>query len=625
MKKDKSVQILDSVNFPADLKKLSQEKLPKLCEEIRAFLIESVAKSGGHLGSNLGVIELTVALHYVFDTPKDLLIWDVGHQSYTHKILTGRKNRLHTIRKKDGLSPFPRREESEYDALNVGHTSTSIGVAIGMAVANKNTKNAPAIVAVIGDGALGAGMAFEALNHAGDIKADVLVVLNDNKMSISPNVGGMEKYLTRLISSPAYVNLRDKGLEVLEKIPTVQKFVHKAGIQARGIITPGTLFEELGFKYYGPIDGHDTKTLIEVLTNLKKIKGPRFLHVITKKGKGYAPAEKDHFSLHAVSPFDVTIGQKNDCAKKNVTYSDVFSHWICEKAKSDSRLHAITPAMTSGSGLIKFSKIFPKRYHDVGIAEQHALTFASGLALQNKKPVIAIYSSFLQRAYDQLIHDIAIQNLDILLAVDRAGVVGPDGASHAGSFDLAFLRIVPNLIVMAPSDEHECYAMLEAGYNYVGPAAVRYPKGKNLCGCGGKINQSIEIGKAKIISMGKDVAILAFGTMVGRSKYATKIIQGTLVDMRFVKPLDEKLLRKLAKTHKYFVTVEDNTILGGAGSAVNEFFMQENISVKVKNLGLPDQFLSHGLREEILAEIGLDEDGILKSITKFINYTTRRP
>jgi len=617
MKNKKTKKILDSINFPADLKKISKAKLPKLCQELRAYLIESVAQSGGHFGSNLGVIELTVALHYIFDTPYDLLIWDVGHQAYAHKILTGRKKQLHTIRKKDGLSPFPRREESEFDAMNVGHSSTSISAAVGMAVANQNKKNAPNVMAVIGDGALGGGMAFEALNHAGDIKADILVVLNDNKMSISPNVGGMEKYLTRLISSPAYVNLRDKGLEVLKGMPTVQKLVHKAGIQVRGVITPGTMFEELGFKYYGPIDGHDIDTLLEVLENLKKLKGPRFLHVITKKGKGYAPAEKDAFSLHATAPFDPITGEKNG-GTKNIAYTDVFAYWVCEKAKSDPKLHVITPAMTGGSGLIKFSEQFPKRFFDVGIAEQHALTFAAGLAIQGKKPVVAIYSSFLQRGYDQLIHDIALQNLDVLLAIDRAGIVGPDGATHAGSFDLAFLRIVPNLVVMAPSDEHECYAMLEAGYAYSGPAAVRYPKGSNLCGCGGKKSQPIKIGKAKIVREGENVAILAFGTMVGRSKKATETLGATLVDMRFVKPLDEELLRELAGTHKYFMTVEDGVIMGGAGSAVNEFFARDGLNGKIKNLGLPDRFLSHGSRGEILAEVGLDEEGILESVEEFV-------
>lgn len=616
--KKKLRSLLDRVEFPADLRKLPKEKLPALCEEIRAFLIESVAKSGGHFGSNLGVVELTVALHYVFDTPRDLLIWDVGHQAYTHKILTGRKDRLSTIRKRGGLAPFPKTDESEYDAFNVGHTSTSIGAATGMAVASRDKKNAPQVVAVIGDGALAGGMAFEALNHAGDIKADILVILNDNKMSISPNVGAMEKYLTRLISSEGYVNLREKGLRALKNMPNVRELIHRAGIQARGVLTPGTLFEELGFKYYGPIDGHDTETLIEVLENLKRLKGPRFLHVITKKGKGYAPAERDSFSLHAVAPFDPVTGKKNGNGQKCIAYTDVFTHWIEKKAKEDKRLHAITPAMTSGSGLVAFGQKFPGRFHDVGIAEQHALTFAAGLAAQGKKPVVAIYSSFLQRGYDQLIHDIAISKADVLLAIDRAGVVGPDGATHTGSFDLSFMRIVPNLVVMAPSDEHECLAMLEAGYAYPGPAAVRYPKGSNLCSCGKKSKQPIEIGKARVMREGKKVAILAFGTMVGRSRSAAEKSDATLVDMRFVKPLDEELLKALAKTHRYFVTVEDNVIMGGAGSAVDEFCQREGLDVKIKNLGLPDEFLPHGTRGEILAEVGLDENGIMEAVEEFM-------
>lgn len=616
MTKKRTKKLLDSINFPSDLRKLPREKLPKLCKEIRTFLIESVAQSGGHFGSNLGVVELTVALHYIFNTPKDLLIWDVGHQAYAHKILTGRKDRLPTIRKFGGLAPFVKREESEYDASSAGHTSTSISTAAGMAVANKKRKNSPKVIAVIGDGALGGGMAFEALNHAGDIGADILVVLNDNKMSISPNVGGMEKYLTRLISSPAYVHLRDKGLEILKGLPAVRNFMHQAGIKVRGAITPGTFFEELGFKYYGPIDGHDTETLLEILENLKKIKGPRFLHVITKKGKGYAPAERDSFSLHAVTPFDPATGKKNGCGK-SISYTDVFANWICKKAKEDVRLQAVTPAMGGGSGLVRFSEIFPKRYFDVGIAEQHALTFAAGLALQGKKPVVAIYSSFLQRGFDQLIHDIALSKANVLVVVDRAGIVGPDGATHAGSFDLSFLRVIPNFIVMAPSDENECYAMLEAGYDYPGPVAVRYPKGSNLCGCGGKKYQSIEIGKARVLKRGENVAILAFGAMVRRSEYSARELGATLVDMRFVKPLDEELLRDLSKTHKYFVTIEDNVISGGAGSAVNEFFLREKMDVRIMNLGLPDKFLPHGLRAEVLAEVGLDEEGIFESVKRF--------
>jgi len=615
--KKKTKNILDLVNFPQDLRNLPAEKMPELCEAVRSFLIEIVSQTGGHFGSNLGVVELTVALHRVFDTPKDLLVWDIGHQAYPHKILTGRKDKMHTIRKKDGLAPFPKREESIYDTFNVGHASTSISAATGMAIANKNKKDAPCVVAVIGDGALTGGMAFEALNHAGDIKADILVILNDNKMSISPNVGGMEKYLTRLLSSPSYISLRDKGREILGNIPSLQKFARRAEAHAKGMITPGTLFEELGFEYYGPIDGHDVQTLIEVLSNLKKMKGPRFLHVITKKGKGYALAEKDQFSFHAVKPFDPVTGKNNGKDKNKITYTNVFSDWICTKAEKDIKLHAITPAMCEGSGLIEFSQKFPKKYHDVGIAEQHAVTFAAGLACAGKKPVVAIYSSFLQRAYDQFIHDVAFQNLDVLFAIDRAGIVGPDGATHAGSFDLSFMRIIPNLIIMAPSNENECYAMLEAGYNYVGPVAVRYPRGEGTGEYNAEKYQPIEIGKAKTIKEGKNIAILAFGAMVEKSKKAAKEWDTTLVDMRFIKPLDKELLKKLAQSHTHFITVEDNVIAGGAGSAVNEFFVSEGIKVAIKNLGLPDKMLEHGLREEILSEAGLDEEGILKSVTSF--------
>ncbi|HEX7586092.1 MAG TPA: 1-deoxy-D-xylulose-5-phosphate synthase, partial [Patescibacteria group bacterium] len=474
------------------------------------------------------------------------------------------------------------------------------------------------IIAVIGDGALTGGMAFEALNHAGDAGADILVVLNDNKMSISPNVGGMDKYLTRLISSPSYVRLRDKGREMLSSVPTIQKFVRRAEKHTKGMMTPGTLFEELGFDYYGPIDGHDVEMLVEVLSNLKKVRGPRFLHVITKKGKGYAPAEKDEFSFHAVKPFDPVTGKKNGVDKKRITYKDVFSDWICDVAEKDTRLHGITPAMCEGSGLVDFSKKFPKRYHDVGIAEQHAVTFAAGLACEGKRPVVAIYSSFLQRAYDQLIHDVAIQNLNVLFAIDRAGIVGLDGATHSGSFDLSFMRVIPNLVIMAPSNENECYSMLEAGYAYDGPAAVRYPKDSGTGEYNMRKRDPIEIGKAKVMREGKYVAILAFGAIVGNCKKAAEKLDATLVDMRFVKPLDEDLLKKLSKTHRQFVTIEDNVIAGGAGSAVNEFFFGAGLEVAVKNLGLPDKFIENGSREEILTGIGLDEDSILDAVSSFI-------
>ena len=619
MKKNSSKKILDSVNFPQDVRALSGEKLPQLCDEVRDFLIDSVSQTGGHFGSNLGVVELTVALHRVFDTPKDLLIWDVGHQAYAHKMLTGRKDKLHTIRKKGGLAPFPKREESEYDALSVGHASTSISAATGMAIANKNKKNAPSVVAIIGDGALTGGMAFEALNHAGDAKANILVILNDNKMSISPNVGGMEKYLTRLLSSPSYIRMRDKGREILNTVPSIQKFVLRAEAHAKGMMTPGTLFEELGFEYYGPIDGHDTLTLVEVLINLKKIKGPRLLHIITKKGKGYALAENDKFSFHAVKPFDPITGKKNGNDRNKITYTNIFTSWICDAAEKDSNLHAITPAMCEGSGLIEFSKKFSNRYHDVGIAEQHAVTFAAGLATQGKKPVVAIYSSFLQRAYDQLIHDVAFQNLDVLFAIDRAGIVGPDGLTHAGIFDLSYMRAIPNLVIMAPSNLNDCYWMLEAGYQHKGPVAVRYPRAAGTGKFDPKKCESIEIGKAKIIQEGKEVAILAFGVMVEGCKKAAQELNATLVNMRFVKPLDEELLRKLAQTHNHFITVEDNVIAGGAGSAVNEFFSRNGMRIAIRNIGLPDILLGHGSREEILAEAGLDEESILNSITSFVD------
>jgi len=612
-------KILDSISSPKDIKKLSKNQLPQLCDELREFVINSVSQTGGHFGSNLGVVELTVALHRIFDTPKDLLVWDVGHQTYPHKVLTERKDKLHTIRQKGGLAPFPKREESKYDAFSVGHSSTSISAAVGMSVANKNRKNAPKIISVIGDGALTGGMAFEALNHAGDIDADVLVILNDNEMSISPNVGAMGKYLTRLISSPAYLNFRKRGRCVLNKIPSVKEFIIKAESHTKGMINPGTLFEELGFNYYGPIDGHNIKILTKILANLKKIKGPKILHIITKKGKGCVYAEKDSCSLHATKPFDPITGKANGKKNKKISYTNVFSDWICDAGKKYKELYAITPAMGEGSGLIEFRKRFPKRYYDVGIAEQHAVTFAAGLACEGKKPVVAIYSSFLQRAYDQLIHDVALQNLNILFAIDRAGIVGPDGATHAGSFDLSFMRIIPNLIIMVPSSKNECAGMLEAGFKYNGSVAVRYPRGGSAGNYISKKIKKIEIGKAETKKEGKDIAILAFGAIIDNCEKVAKKLNATLVNMRFVKPLDENLLRKLSKTHKYFITVEDNVIAGGAGSAVNEYVLKNRLGIKIKNLGLPDEFLAHGSREEILEEAGLDKDGILRSISEFVH------
>lgn len=625
MKKEKEGNILDKVNFPQDLKNLSEDELVELCADIRKFLIDTVSKTGGHFGSNLGVVELTVALHRVFNTPKDALIWDVGHQSYPHKIITGRKDRLHTIRKKGGLAPFTKKGESEYDIFSSGHSSTSIGVATGLAMGignKKNKKNRTQIVAIIGDGALTGGMAMEALNHAGDVKANMLVILNDNKMSISPNVGGMGKYLTRLISSHAYLKLRKRGNKILEGVPVIQEFVRKAELYTKGMIVPGTFFEELGFGYYGPIDGHDIKNLLEVLNNLKHVRGPKFLHIITKKGKGYAPAENDKLSLHAVKPFSLSVEEKIEPKEKSkLTYTKVFGEWACAKAKEDKNLHVITPAMCDGSGVTDFCKKFPSRYHDVGIAEQHAVAFAAGLAAAGKKPVLAIYSSFLQRAYDQLIHDIALDKSNVLLAIDRAGIVGADGATHNGSFDLAFLRSIPNMVVMAPSDESECYEMLEAGYNYEGPVAVRYPRGSTL----GKYlkkkkRENLEIGKGEILAEGKKVAILVFGAVLDKCEKVAQNLGATLVNMRFVKPLDESLLKELAQNHKYFITVEDNVILGGAGSAVNEWVLNNQINVSVKNIGLPDEFLPHGSRDEILAQVGLNEEGIERAIKGFIKW-----
>lgn len=610
-------EILDTINDPRDVSRLSGIELKQLSCELRAFLIETIAQTGGHFGSNLGVVELTVALHHVFDLPTDKIIWDVGHQAYSHKILTGRKNRMSTIRQKGGLSPFPKREESEYDAFGVGHSTTSISAAVGMAIAAKgsNAKH----VAVIGDGALTGGMAFEALNHAGDVNADVLVILNDNEMSISPNVGAMHKYLTRLITSHKFQHLRTKSKKILsQKVPTVHEVARRAELYAKGMITPGTLFEELGFAYYGPIDGHDVAMLVDVLGNLKSYSGPQFLHIVTRKGEGYAYAKNDPTSLHAVSPFDPKTGTKNKSNKKKErTYTDVFSQWVCDSAKKDKKLHAVTPAMLEGSGLQEFHKKYPTRHHDVGIAEQHAVTFAAGLAAGGIKPVVAIYSTFLQRAYDQLIHDVAIQNLDVMFAVDRAGVVGPDGATHAGSFDFSYLRTVPHMIVMAPADLVECTKMLQFAYDHIGPTAVRYPRG------GGqekmkKNGGDITLGTAKTLREGKRVAILAFGAMVERCENIAEEIDATLVNMRFVKPLDEKLLTKLSKTHDIFVTVEDNAVMGGAGSAVNECVAEENFSVSVKNIGLPDIFLAHGSRDEVLDDAGLSTEKIRETIIRLL-------
>ena len=571
---------LASIEAPTDLRRLPDDQLPAVADELRSYLIEAVASSGGHFGAGLGVVELTVALHAVFDTPRDRLIWDVGHQCYPHKILTGRRDRITTIKKKGGLAPFPRREESEYDAFGVGHSSTSISAALGMAIAAQRKGDTRKFVAVIGDGAMTAGMAFEALDHAGDLSANLLVVLNDNGMSISENVGGLAKRLEK---------------------------------RGDGVSVPSTMFEELGFRYTGPIDGHDVPKLLEVLRALKDQQGPQLLHVITTKGKGYAPAELAQIEYHAVGPFDPLAGVVKKAGPK-LTYSDVFSDWLCDMAAADERLFGITPAMREGSGLVRFSQEHPDRYIDVAIAEPHAVTLAAGMACEGAKPVVAIYSTFLQRAYDQAIHDVALQNLDVTFAIDRAGVVGPDGATHAGSFDLSFLRCLPNMLIMAPADEDECRLMLSTGFHHAGPAAIRYPRGG---GPGVAIRQTLDtlpIGKADLRRRGRRLAILAFGAMIAPATEIAAEIDATLVNMRFVKPLDEALLLELAKSHDAFVTIEDHAVAGGAGSGVAECLAVHGVTLPILHLGLPDAYLEHGSREEVLSEAGLDLPGIRKAI-----------
>ncbi len=610
--------LLAKASLPEQLRQLPQDQLPRLSQELRDFLLKTVSQSSGHFASGLGTVELTVALHYVYNTPFDRLIWDVGHQAYPHKILTGRRDRMHTIRQKDGLHPFPYREESEYDILSVGHSSTSISAALGMAIAARQARDNRRVVAVIGDGAITAGMAFEALNHAGEVKPDMLVILNDNEMSISENVGALNQYFARILSGNFYTSLREGGKKILRGVPPLQQLASKAEEHFKGMVTPGTFFEELGFNYIGPIDGHDVLALVDTIRNMRNMKGPQLLHIVTKKGKGYAPAEADPIGYHAVSKFDPSATKQPQKKASAPNFSNIFGSWICDMAAQDERLQAITPAMREGSDLVRFSKTYPKRYFDVAIAEQHAVTLAAGMAIEGLKPVVAIYSSFLQRAYDQVIHDVALQNLDVLFAIDRAGVVGADGPTHQGAFDTSFLRCIPNMVIMTPSDENECRQMLYTGYQYQGPAAVRYPRG---AGNGIEPDQQmglLPIGKARVISHGQQTAILAFGPLLESCKTAAEKLNATLVDMRFVKPLDDTLLKELATTHSHFVTVEDNAIAGGAGSAVNEFVMQQQLAVKVLNLGLPDHFIKHGTQQEIYNELGLDSAGILQEITEFL-------
>ncbi len=604
---------LSRIESPTHLREFPESELVAIADELRAYLIESVASSGGHFGAGLGVVELTVALHYLFETPNDRLVWDVGHQCYPHKILTGRRDRITTVKKKDGLAPFPRRDESAYDSFGVGHSSTSISAALGMAIAAQRKGDARKIVAVIGDGAMTAGMAFEALNHGGDVKPDMLVILNDNQMSISENVGALTQMLARLMASRTLNRIRESGKKMMRREGILWRFTKRWEEHAKGMFMPSTLFEELGFHYTGPIDGHDIPQLVHALTTLKELKGPQFLHVITTKGKGYAPAERAQIDYHAVGPFDPDKGLVRKTSSKP-TYTEIFGDWLCDQAASDPRLYAITPAMREGSGLVRFSKEYPDRYFDVGIAEQHAVTLGAGMACEGAKPVVAIYSTFLQRAYDQLIHDVALQNLDVLFAIDRGGLVGPDGATHSGSFDLSYLRCIPNMVVMAPADERECRQMLSTGFAYPGPAAVRYPRGN---GSGVAVDQdlaTLPIGKAELRRNGQHIALLAFGALVAPAARVAETIGASLVNMRFVKPLDAAMILELARSHEALVTVEDNAIAGGAGSGVAELLAAHGISMPILHLGLADSYLEHASREELLAESGLDAAGIEAAI-----------
>ncbi len=609
---------LARIDSPADLRKFDEAELPAIADELRAYLIESVGKSGGHFGAGLGVIELTTALHWLYETPEDRIVWDVGHQTYPHKILTGRRDGIHTVKQKDGVAPFPKREESEYDTFGVGHSSTSISAALGMAIANARAGNERKVVAVIGDGAMTAGMAYEALNHAGGMEPEpsLLVILNDNRMSISENVGGMTKMLGRMTGSRTLNAIREGGKKLLgdKRSSGTARFVRRWEEHWKGMFVPSTLFEEMGFHYTGPIDGHDIKALVGALKTLKTLKGPQLLHVITTKGKGYELAEGDQIGYHAVGPFDPTQGVVAKSGAKKPTYTDIFGDWLCDMAAADPALLGITPAMREGSGLVRFSKEYPDRYFDVAIAEQHAVTLAAGMACEGAKPVVAIYSTFLQRGYDQLVHDVAIQNLDVLFAIDRGGVVGPDGATHAGNLDLSYLRCVPNMVVMAPGDENECRQMLSTGFAYAGPAAVRYPRGT---GPGVAVQPNLDtlpIGKADLRRRGTRLAVLAFGAVLPAALQVGEELDLTVVNMRFVKPLDRALVLELAKSHDGFVTVEDNVVMGGAGSAVAELLNAEGIALPILHLGLPDLFQHHASREDLLAEAGLDVAGIRAGI-----------
>ena len=610
--------LLSAIETPADLRRLPLAKLPAVAKELRDFLIQSVSTRGGHFAAGLGTVELTVALHYVFETPQDRLVWDVGHQAYPHKVLTGRADRLHTIKQDGGLAPFPTRSESEYDTFGVGHSSTSISAALGMAIAAAQLGEQRRVVAIIGDGAMTAGMAFEALNHAGSLPADLLVILNDNDMSISENVGALSNHFARALSGRIYAHLREGGKKVLRQMPTVWELARRSEEHLKGMVLPGTLFEEMGFNFIGPIDGHDIKALVSTLRNLRKLRGPQFLHVVTRKGKGYAPAEADPIKWHGPGPFDPASGTIFKEKSSGPTYSQIFGQWACDMAEHEPRMIVITPAMREGSGLVEFSKRFPDRYFDVAIAEQHAVTLAAGMATEGLRPVVAIYSTFLQRAYDQLIHDVALQNLPVVFAIDRAGLVGSDGATHQGSYDLSYLRCIPNMVVMAPADENECRQMLYTASTLNGPSAVRYPRGAGPGVPVASEMTALPLGRAQVRREGRSgLAILAFGSMVDSAQAVADRLDATLVNMRFVKPLDDDLIIAIANRHRALITVEENAVAGGAGSGVAELLASEGLQVPLLQLGIPDRFIEHGSRESCLAAAGIDVAGLASSVERW--------
>lgn len=620
--------LLALANTPEELRQLPQTNLPEVCSQLREFLLQSVSKSSGHLASGLGTVELTVALHYVYNTPIDRVIWDVGHQAYPHKILTKRRDRMHSIRQKDGLHPFPNRKESEYDTFTVGHSGTSISAALGMAIAAEKENNDRKVVAVIGDGAITGGMAFEAMNHAGSLDKDMLIILNDNEMSISENVGALNNHLAKILTGNLYTSIREGGKKLLSGVPSIKELARRSEEHLKGMVVPGTLFEEFGFNYIGPIDGHDINALVETLSNMRNLKGPQILHVMTKKGKGYQPAEQDPIGYHGVPKFDPATSTL-PASKGAITFSGVFGQWLCDTAAQDNKLMAITPAMREGSGMVEFSQRYPAQYFDAAIAEQHAITLGAGMACDGLKPVIAIYSTFLQRGYDQLIHDVAIPNLDVLFAIDRGGLVGADGETHQGAFDLSFMNCIPNMVIMAPSDENECRQMLTTGYHYPGPAAVRYPRGS---GVGAQIVQQmdrLEIGKALLKRQSSKeqknatVAILNFGTLLPQAMAAANEIDATVVDMRFIKPFDRQLVEEISETHGVIVTLEENATIGGAGSAISQYVMNNRLASAVLNIGLPDYFIRQGTQLEQQQELGLDSEGILAKVAAFIaQYST---